>query len=404
MANCARVQNVSVNTKKGYWCLVIGKSLSPLTREVESHIDQEEANGKSGTKRRLENELKNVGSSDTIDPQGAGGSVIGNKEGNELQIHKPKVVTLEGHLECVTGLAVYSQGTTLQRGENELEVTQVPRHGCEIPWNWSRIHHKGKKTLGSGKLKSFMWVVRFNNKKDRRSCPIKPFQSTDQFGLGRDHESKGHWRHEGRNRSMTQKGKIGLAYVFYDPHAQSIDKSSDVKEIIYVGSMCLESISHLLAWNAISKILNSIPQHIVFILVTTTLDQLPHTIVTMGHKFFFPKLKDVDIVTKLQAIAVQEGLEIDKDALKLIASKSDGSLQDVEMTLDQLSLLQQRISLPLAQELVGLIPEEKLVDLLDLALLAHYKYGEVFKGTHGGRCGSTFLDAAISNLNNKDSC
>eukprot|EP01018_Ginkgo_biloba_P001284 Gb_23101 [translate_table: standard] len=35
-----------------------------------------------------------------------------------------------------------SQGTTLQRGENDLEVTQVARHGCGIPWNWSEIHHR----------------------------------------------------------------------------------------------------------------------------------------------------------------------------------------------------------------------------------------------------------------------
>eukprot|EP01018_Ginkgo_biloba_P003526 Gb_32578 [translate_table: standard] len=72
----------------------------------------------------------------------------------------------------------------------------------------------------------------------------------------------------------------------------------------------------------------------------------------------------------MDKLTVQEGLEIDKDALKLIASKSNGSLRDVEMTLDQLSLLGQRISLPLGQELVGLIPDKNLVDLLDLALSA----------------------------------
>eukprot|EP01018_Ginkgo_biloba_P019360 Gb_32521 [translate_table: standard] len=92
--------------EKGCWCLVLGESLSPLTRGVESHADQEEANGKSGTKHKLENKFKNAGSSDMIDPQGAGGSVVGNKEGNELQMHELKVVTLEGHLDCVTGLAV----------------------------------------------------------------------------------------------------------------------------------------------------------------------------------------------------------------------------------------------------------------------------------------------------------
>lgn len=87
-------------------------------------------------------------------------------------------------------------------------------------------------------------------------------------------------------------------------------------------------------------------------------------------KFFFPKLKDADVIHTLQWIATQENLEIDKDALKLITSRSDGSLRDAEMTLEQLSLLGQRISVPLIQELVGLISDEKLVDLLDLALSA----------------------------------
>eukprot|EP01018_Ginkgo_biloba_P025798 Gb_40078 [translate_table: standard] len=224
-------------------------------------------------------------------------------------------------------------------------------------------------------------------------------------------ESKGHWRHVDRHWSLTQKYApktfkklVGQNLVAQNRPcgvcslciAQRISKSSDVKEIISVGSLCLESISRLLdnvvlssstshyrlvimddcdtltskAWDAISKILDSIPRHVVFILVTTSLDQLPHTIVTRCQKFFFPKLKGVDIVLKLQAIAVQKGLEIDKDALKLIVSKSDESLWDAEMTLDQFSLLGKRISLPLAQELVGLIPDEKLVDLLDLALFA----------------------------------
>eukprot|EP01018_Ginkgo_biloba_P009364 Gb_37965 [translate_table: standard] len=117
------------------------------------------------------------------------------------------------------------------------------------------------------------------------------------------------------------------------------------------------------SWNAISKILDPIPQH-----VTTSLDQLPHTIVTRCQKNFFP-YKHVDIVTKFQAIVVQEGLEIDKYT-KNIASNSNGSLRDAKMTLDQSSLPRQRISLPLAGT-CWLIPDEKLVDILDLALSAN---------------------------------
>lgn len=161
-------------------------------------------------------------------------------------------------------------------------------------------------------------------------------------------------------------------------------------------------------WHSISNIINRTRQHVVFILVSSSSshDHLPHLITSRCQKFFFPKLKDTDIICKLQLIAFKEGLQIDMDAIKLIASRSDGSVRDAEMTLDQLSLIGQEISLNLVQELVslcffvntlmhrtlnllpqislnlhllyliktlqvGLVSNEKLIDLLDLALSAN---------------------------------
>lgn len=104
-------------------------------------------------------------------------------------------------------------------------------------------------------------------------------------------------------------------------------------------------------WSLISKVVDRAPRRVVFILVSPNLD-LPHIILSRCQKFFFPKLKECDIVNTLQWISTSESLDVDRDALKLIASRSDGSLRDAEMTLDQLSLLGQRISLSLVQELV----------------------------------------------------
>ncbi|KAM7265853.1 hypothetical protein ACFE04_003536 [Oxalis oulophora] len=223
--------------------------------------------------------------------------------------------------------------------------------------------------------------------------------------------------------------KVGILYVFYGPHgtgktscarifARALNcqsqehpkpcgfcnscvshdrgKSRHIREIGPVGNFDFEGIMDLLdsmiisqvqsqyrvfifddcdtlspdCWNAISKVIDRAPRRVVFVLVCSSLDVLPHIIISRCQKFFFPKLKDADIIYTLQWIASREGIEIDKEALKLIASRSDGSLRDAEMTLEQLSLLGQRISLPLVQELVGLISDEKLVDLLDLALSA----------------------------------
>ncbi|KAJ8545398.1 hypothetical protein K7X08_017981 [Anisodus acutangulus] len=229
--------------------------------------------------------------------------------------------------------------------------------------------------------------------------------------------------------NATVKRKVGLLYVFYGPHGtgktscarifaralncQSIEhpkpcgfcdsciahdmgRSRNIREIGPVSNFDFENMMDLLdnmivsklpsqyrvfifddcdtlspdCWSAILKIIDRAPRRVVFILVSSSLDVLPHIIISRCQKFFFPKLKDADIIYTLQWIATKEDLEIDKDALKLIASRSDGSLRDAEMTLEQLSLLGQRISVPLVQELVGLISDEKLVDLLDLALSA----------------------------------
>ncbi|KAJ1263759.1 hypothetical protein BS78_09G211200 [Paspalum vaginatum] len=224
------------------------------------------------------------------------------------------------------------------------------------------------------------------------------------------------------------KKKVGLVYVFYGPHgtgktscarvfakalnchsaehprpcdscasciAHNLGKSRSLLEVGPVGSIDLDSIVDILdnvmlspvpsqhrvfiiddcntlppdTWSVISKAVERAPRRVVFILISSNLD-LPHIIVSRCQKFFFPKLKEGDIINTLLWISTSEGLDVDRDALKLIASRSDGSLRDAEMTLDQLSLLGQRISMSLVQELVGLVSDDKLVDLLDLALSA----------------------------------
>ncbi|XP_009416429.2 protein STICHEL-like 4 isoform X2 [Musa acuminata AAA Group] len=223
--------------------------------------------------------------------------------------------------------------------------------------------------------------------------------------------------------------KVGLIYVFHGPHgtgktscarvfaralnclseevfkpcgvcssciSNDLGRSRDVLELGPVGNFDFESIKDAFdnmmllprssmyrvfilddcdglpsnLWSTISKVIDRSPRHVIFVLICSNLDSLPHIIISRCQKFFFPKVRDSDIISTLQWIATSEGLEIDKDALKLIASRSDGSLRDAEMTLDQISLLGKKISLPLVQELVGLVSDEKLVDLLDLSLSA----------------------------------
>ncbi|KAM3412003.1 hypothetical protein ACQJBY_003585 [Aegilops geniculata] len=178
------------------------------------------------------------------------------------------------------------------------------------------------------------------------------------------------------------KRKIGSVYVFYGPHgtgktscarvfakalnchspehpkpcdtcasciAHNLGKSRSLVEIGPVGNIDLDSIVDILD----NVMLSPLPAHHRVFIVDDCNTLPPDT---------------WSVISKW--ICTSDGLDVDRDALKLIASRSDGSLRDAEMTLDQLSLLGQRITMPLVQELAGLVSDDKLVNLLDLALSA----------------------------------
>uniref|UniRef100_A0A0D9XYN3 DNA-directed DNA polymerase n=1 Tax=Leersia perrieri TaxID=77586 RepID=A0A0D9XYN3_9ORYZ len=128
---------------------------------------------------------------------------------------------------------------------------------------------------------------------------------------------------------------------------------------------------HLLpedAWSAILKSLDEPYRHAVYIMITSDIDSLPRTSITHCQKFHFPKIKVADIVYRLERICIEEGLEFDHDGLYFISAKSNGSLRDAEIMLDQLSLLGKKITISLVHELVGSVSDDELIELLDLAL------------------------------------
>jgi DNA polymerase III subunit gamma/tau len=109
------------------------------------------------------------------------------------------------------------------------------------------------------------------------------------------------------------------------------------------------------SWNDFMKSIEDVPRNVVFILSTSSLDQIPDVVISRCQKFIFSKINESEIMNRLKLIASQEGLEIGVDALSLISSTCDGSLRDAETILDQLSLLGHKISLSMVQELVSYV-------------------------------------------------
>jgi len=89
------------------------------------------------------------------------------------------------------------------------------------------------------------------------------------------------------------------------------------------------------AFNALLKILEEPPEHLVFILATTELRKIPATILSRCQRFSFKRIMPEDIVYRLGTVARSEGIELTDGAASLLARLADGALRDALSLLDQ---------------------------------------------------------------------
>src|SRR3989338_810645 len=94
------------------------------------------------------------------------------------------------------------------------------------------------------------------------------------------------------------------------------------------------------AFNALLKTLEEPPEYVYFILATTELHKVLETIQSRCQRFLFRRVKDDDILRRLQYIADQEHIKIDREALRMIARHALGSFRDGIALLDQLRSLE----------------------------------------------------------------
>lgn len=127
------------------------------------------------------------------------------------------------------------------------------------------------------------------------------------------------------------------------------------------------------AFNALLKTLEEPPAHVVFILATTDVDKLPATIISRVQRYNFRAISPKVARTHLRHIAEQESIQIDDEALALIAEHGRGSFRDSISLLDQMRSVASddtMITRAMVAEALGLADHELLDQLLD-AYLAH---------------------------------
>jgi DNA polymerase-3 subunit gamma/tau len=107
------------------------------------------------------------------------------------------------------------------------------------------------------------------------------------------------------------------------------------------------------AFNALLKTLEEPPPHAIFILCTTAPEKLPETIISRCLRFNFKRPTIKEIVAKLEKIAKEEKLKVEKQALLEIARGVDGSFRDANKILEQASFESREINLETVKEILG---------------------------------------------------
>ncbi|MBH35917.1 MAG: hypothetical protein CL898_03455 [Dehalococcoidia bacterium] len=128
------------------------------------------------------------------------------------------------------------------------------------------------------------------------------------------------------------------------------------------------------AFNALLKTLEEPPPHAILILATTDVHKVPLTIISRCQRFDFRRVPSQDIVEKLRKLSVEEAVEIEDEALMLVARKSTGSLRDAENILEQVIVSSEPpVTEQDVRQLLNLTDESLPADLLDLVADNHVK-------------------------------
>ena len=120
-----------------------------------------------------------------------------------------------------------------------------------------------------------------------------------------------------------------------DLRDDAIYTPSQVKKRVYIiDEVHMLSIS---AFNALLKIIEEPPEHLLFILATTELHKVPATILSRCQRFSFRRISQEDIAARLQFVAYQENIDMDEGAARVLARLADGGMRDGLSLLDQVA-------------------------------------------------------------------
>jgi DNA polymerase-3 subunit gamma/tau len=144
---------------------------------------------------------------------------------------------------------------------------------------------------------------------------------------------------------------------------EAIYAPANVKKRVYIiDEVHMLSIS---AFNALLKILEEPPEHLMFILATTELHKVPATILSRCQRFSFKRIHPADIAARLTYVAKQESIDLTPDGSELLARLADGALRDGLSLLDQCAAAGGTVDGRAVLEVLGLAGNLQTAELMD---------------------------------------
>ena len=146
---------------------------------------------------------------------------------------------------------------------------------------------------------------------------------------------------------------------------EAVFSPTEVKKRVYI----IDEV-HMLstsAFNALLKILEEPPAHLMFILATTELQKVPATILSRCQRHSFRRIDTPEIARYLEYIAGQEKLKLSHDAAELIARLAEGGVRDALSLLDQCSA-RENIDVEAVYSAMGLAGNRRIAQLLERVL------------------------------------
>ena len=146
---------------------------------------------------------------------------------------------------------------------------------------------------------------------------------------------------------------------------EAVFSPTEVKKRVYI----IDEV-HMLstsAFNALLKILEEPPAHLMFILATTELQKVPATILSRCQRHSFRRIDTPEIAQYLEYIAGQEKLKLSHDAAELIARLAEGGVRDALSLLDQCSA-RENIDVEAVYSAMGLAGNRRIAQLLEQVL------------------------------------